>query len=54
MSLGFRFGGCVGVLGCFVDVDESLAGCSIGSAESLAIGTLDYYKETTTHPKSGF
>ena len=37
-----RFGGCFGVLGCFVDINESLAGCSIGSLGSLAIGTLEY------------
>ena len=39
---GRRFGGCIGVLGCFVDVNESLAGCSIGSVGSLAISTLEY------------
>ena len=39
---GRRFGGCVGVLGCFVDVNQSLAGCSIGSVGSPAIGTLKY------------
>ena len=39
---GRRFGGCVGVLGCFVDVNESLAGCSISSVGSLAIGTFEY------------
>ena len=39
---GRRFGGCLGVLGCFADVNESLAGCSIGSVGSLAIGTLEY------------
>ena len=39
---GRSFGGCIGVLECFVDVNESLAGCSIGSVGSLAIGTLEY------------
>ena len=39
---GHSFGGCIGVLGCFVDVNESLAGCSIGSVGSLVIGTLEY------------
>ena len=39
---GRSFGDCIGVLGCFVDVNESLAGCSIGSVGSLAIGTLEY------------
>ena len=39
---GRRFGGCIVVLGCFVDVKESLAGCSIGSVGSLAIGTYEY------------
>ena len=39
---GRRFEGCIGILGCFVDVNESLAGCSIGSVGSLAIGTLEY------------
>ena len=39
---GHRFGGCLGVLGCFADVNEYLAGCSIGSVGSLAIGTLEY------------
>ena len=39
---GHRFGVRLGVLGCFVDVNESLAGCSIGSVGSLAIGTLEY------------
>ena len=39
---GRRFRGCLGILGCFADVNESLAGCSIGSVGSLAIGTLEY------------
>ena len=39
---GRSFGGCIGVLGCFVDVNESLAGCSIGSVWSLANGTPEY------------
>ena len=39
---GHRFGGCIGILGVFVDVNKSLAGCSIGSVGSLAIGTLEY------------
>ena len=39
---GRRFGGCIGVLGCFVDVNEGLAGCRIGSVGSLAFGTLEY------------
>ena len=39
---GCRFGGCVGVLRCFVDVNESLAGCSIISVGSLAIGIPEY------------
>ena len=39
---GRRFGGCIGILGCFVHVNESLAGCSIGSVGCLAIGTLEY------------
>ena len=39
---GCRFGGCIGVIGCFVDVKEGLAGCSIGSVGSLAIGSLEH------------
>ena len=39
---GRSVGGCIGVLGCFVDVNEGLAGCSIGSVGSLANGTLEY------------
>ena len=39
---GRSFGGCIGILGYFVDVNESLAGCSIGSVGSLAIATLEY------------
>ena len=37
-----RFRGCFGILGCFVDVNESLAGCSIGSVGSLVISTLEF------------
>ena len=39
---GCRFGGCLGVLGCFADIKESLAGYIISSVGSLAIGTLEY------------
>ena len=38
---GRRFVGCLEVLGCFADVNDSLAGCLIGSVGSLAIGTLE-------------
>ena len=39
---GRRFGGWLVVFGCFADVNESLAGCTIGSVGSLAIGTHEY------------
>ena len=39
---GRSFGGCIGILGYFVDVNDCLAGCSIGFVGALAIGTLEY------------
>ena len=39
---GCRFGGCLSVLGCFADVNGSLADYSIGSVGCLAIGILEY------------
>ena len=49
---GRSFGDCIGVLGCFVDVNESLAGCSIGSVGSLAIGT--HISKTQISPGAGY
>ena len=50
---GRRFGGGLGVLGCFVDVNESLAGCINGSVGSLCNGgTHDGRRNITKRGRS--